>query len=71
MYIDSSSKVKSAFGDIILCKHLPYFHLLTPTSQMIKGKFLYIPPTPFYYISRPCPPNFDQSHLLFEKWTEA
>ena len=33
--------------------HFPHFHLLTPP---LKWRFLYIPPTPYYYNPRPCPP---------------
>ena len=41
----------------VIATHLPYFHLLTLLSQMIKLRFLYIPRTPFYYESPSCPPN--------------
>ena len=37
-----------------IATHFPHFHLLTPP---LKWRFLYIPPTPFYYNLRPCPPN--------------
>ena len=40
-----------------IATHLPYFHLLTLLSQMIKLRFLYIPRTPFYYEPPSCPPN--------------
>ena len=34
--------------------HFHNFHLLTAP---LKWRFLYIPPTPFYYNPRPCPPT--------------
>ena len=37
-----------------IASHFPHFHLATPP---LKWRFLYIPPTPFYYKSRSCPPT--------------
>ena len=34
--------------------HFPGFHLLIP---LLKWRFLYIPPIPFYYNPPPCPPT--------------
>ena len=52
----------------MLCNYLSYFHLLTPTSQMIEEKFLYIPRTLFYYNAPPCPAKrFLSNHIIFLK----
>ena len=37
-----------------IATHFPHFYLSTPP---LKWRFLYIPPTPFYYHPRPCPPT--------------
>ena len=45
-----------------IANHFPHFHLF----PALKGRFLCIPPTPFYYNFHPCHP-YSQSHLPLEK----
>ena len=44
--------------------HFPHFHLLT---HLLKWRFLFIPPTPFYYNPRPFPLPPPPPHRPFNK----